>query len=106
MQTPQVFPAANLMNPLYPHDAPQEFLITQFPSLTPTKVTPWLRAVLQLLNTPLLYGDQFDASTATETTLLWIALAKSLQFLISVYPETLKGSVAILHVCLTGLYGY
>ena len=52
LQSPQVFPAASLTNPLSPQLGPQEFLTHQFPSLTPTRVTPWLRPVLQLEKTP------------------------------------------------------
>ena len=84
LQTPQVFPVDNLMKPFSPQDAPHEFLIHQFPPETPTKVTPWLSLVEQLLNTPLEYLDQLVASTATETTLLPISLAKVLQLVISV----------------------
>ena len=74
--------------------------------MTPTSVTPWLRLVLQLLKTPLEYLDQLVASTATETGLPVIALARSLQFVISVNPLILKSPVAFEQVCLTALYGY
>jgi hypothetical protein len=98
-----VFPLVSLMNPLYPHEVPQEFLTHQYWSETPTKRTPWLREVLQLLKTPDLYGDQLLASTATETGLPVMALAKSLQVLTSVKPEILKGPLFLLQVCLTAL---
>ena len=40
-QIPQVLPAASLMYPLSPHEAPHEFLIFQTPlSSTPTSTTP------------------------------------------------------------------
>ena len=52
LQIPQVFPVASLTNPFSPQLAPHEFLTHQFPSLTPTRVTPWLREVLQLEKTP------------------------------------------------------
>ena len=54
LQTPQVFPVASLMNPVYPHDVPHEFLILQLPPTIPTKRTPWLSLVAQLLKTPVL----------------------------------------------------
>jgi len=54
------------MYPLSPHEVPQEFLTFHESDATPTKRTPWLREVLQLLKTPDLYGDQLVASTATE----------------------------------------
>jgi hypothetical protein len=103
LQTPQVFPVASLMNPLSPHDPPHEFLILHEPATVPTKRTPWLRDVLQLLKTPLLYGDQLVASTATETGLPVRALAKSLQFLISVKPEILNAPPCLEQVCFTAL---
>jgi len=106
LQTPQVFPDFNWIIPFSPHPFPQEFLIHQFPPTTPTKVTPWLSWLPQLLNTPLLYDDQFEASTATETTLALIALVKSLQFLTSVNPDILNGPVLVLHACCLGTYGY
>jgi len=106
LQTPQVFPVANLMNPFSPHDPPQEFLIHHEPPLTPTKVTPWLSLLLQLLKTPDEYLDQLVASTATAIGLSAIALLKALQDLTSVYPLTLNGPVWVLHACLTALYGY
>ncbi len=84
LQIPQVFPLANLMNPLSPQDGPHEFLMVQTESLIPTKVTPWLSLVPQLVNTPELYCDQLLASTATDTTLPTMPLAKSLQLVISV----------------------
>ena len=53
-QIPQVLPAASLMYPLSPHEAPQEFLIFQTPlSSTPTSTTPWFKLALQLVKTPL-----------------------------------------------------
>jgi len=69
LQTPHVLPLANLMYPLSPQTVPHEFLILQKPSSRPTNVTPWLSLVAQLLKTPVLYGLQLVASTATETTL-------------------------------------
>ena len=98
LQIPQVFPDLTLMNPFSPHEAPHEFLTHQFPSLTPTKVTPWLSPVPQLENTPLEYRDQLEASTATETTRLWMAFPREAQSLTSVNPEILKGPVACLQV--------
>jgi hypothetical protein len=68
-QTPQVFPAANLMNPCSPHPVPQEFLIFQFPPTLPTNSTAWLIDAAQLLKTPLEYLLQLVASTVTETGL-------------------------------------
>lgn len=53
------------MKPFYPQDVLHEFLIFQNESVAPTKRTSWLRFALQLLNTPLLYGDQLVASTET-----------------------------------------
>lgn len=103
LQIPQVFPAATLINPFYPQLVPHEFLTTQFPPLTPTKVTPWLREVAQLLKTPLLYLDQLVASTATETTLEAIALVKAAQLLTSVNPAILNGPPSLEQVCLTAL---
>ena len=84
LQTPQVFPLASLINPFSPQLAPQEFLMTQDPLLVPTKVTPWLREVLQLLKTPEEYLDQLVASTATEIGLSFNLEARSEQLLISV----------------------
>ena len=106
MQIPHVFPLATLMYPFYPHDGPQEFLTIQASAVTPTNKTPWSRLVLQLLKTPLLYGDQLLASTATETGLPTTAVAKVLQSFMSVNPETLNGPALILHVPLCGVYGY
>ena len=97
LQTPQVFPLASLMKPFSPQEVPHEFLIHQYWSVIPTRVTPWLSLVAQLLNTPVLYLDQLVASTATETTLVTKALAKSLQLVTSVYPEILKGPSGVLH---------
>ena len=91
------------MNPFSPHDAAHEFLIHQALSFTPTNVTPWLSLVEQLLKTPLEYLDQLVASTATETGLPWMAADKELQFLTSVYPETLNGPEFCLQACLTAL---
>jgi hypothetical protein len=54
LQIPQVFPLASLMNPDSPQDVPHEFLTHQYWSETPTRRTPWLSEVLQLLKTPLL----------------------------------------------------
>lgn len=71
--------------------------------MSPTNNTPWLRLVLQLLNTPVLYADQLVASTATETGLPDTELAKSLQFLMSVNPEILKGPPSFEQACLTAL---
>jgi hypothetical protein len=106
LQIPQVFPLASLINPDYPHDVPQEFLTCQYWSLIPINKTPWLREVLQLLKTPLLYVDQLVASTATEIGLPTMAVAKVLQSLISVNPEILNGPAFLEQVCLTALYGY
>jgi hypothetical protein len=98
LQIPQVSPGANLIKPDSPQDVPQEFLTHQFPPLIPTKVTPWFKPVAQLLKTPLLYRDQLEASTATETGHLAIAALRSLQFLTSVNPEILKAPVFLEHV--------
>ena len=103
LQIPQVFPVASLMYPFSPHLLLQEFLIHQLFSLTPTNKTPWLSLVAQLLKTPDEYLDQLVASTATETGLPLIAVARSLQFLTSVKPEILKSPVALAQVCLTAL---
>ena len=53
-QIPQVFPAASLIYPFSPQFFPQEFLIFQIESITPTSNTSWSRSVEQLLNIPLL----------------------------------------------------
>ncbi len=106
LQTPQVFPLASLTKPFSPQVVPHEFLILQYWSVTPTKVTPWLSLVAQLLKTPLLYLDQLVASTATETTLAEMAVARSLQLVISVYPDILKLPPSFEQACLTALYGY
>lgn len=54
-QIPQVLPEARLMYPLTPHEAAHEFLTFHYPfELTPTRRTPWFKAVPQLLKTPLL----------------------------------------------------
>lgn len=106
LQIPQVFPLASLMYPSSPQTVPHEFFTNQYWTLTPTKRTPWLRLVLQLLKTPDLYPDQFEASTATEIGLPESALCKSLQFLISTNPAILNYPVAVLQVPLTAVYGY
>lgn len=98
LQTPQVFPLASLMYPFSPQVVPHEFLMVQLLSETPVKVTPWLSLVAQLLKTPELYLDQLVASTATETTLLTMALAKSLQLVISVNPEILNYPSVLAHL--------
>lgn len=103
LQIPQVFPLASLMNPDSPHPLPHEFLIFQYWSVTPTKRTPWLSLVAQLLKTPDLYGDQLVASTATEIGLPVMAVAKVLQLLTSVKPEILNGPEFFEQVCLTAL---
>jgi len=94
------------MNPFSPQVFPHEFLMVHELSLIPTRVTPWLREVLQLLKTPEEYFDQLVASTATETGLLATARAKSLQLLISVNPLTLKDPELILQVPCLPVYGY
>lgn len=66
MQTAQVFPLASLMNPASPHEVPQEFLMVQYEEVEATRRTPWLTELAQLEKTPDLYGDQLEASTATE----------------------------------------
>jgi hypothetical protein len=76
-QIAHVFPLANLMNPDSPHEAPQEFLILQYVSLDPINNTPWFTFKPQLAKIPFLYGDQTEASTATEMGLLARALANS-----------------------------
>ncbi len=106
LQTPQVFPPLRVMYPASPHEAPQEFLITQFPSFDPVRVTPWLRLVLQLLKTPVLYGDQLVASTATETTPFDNQLVKSLQLVMLVCPEIFQSPPSTWHFPPTPLYGY
>ena len=64
--TPHVFPDANVMNPLFPHDVPQEFLtIHVLSALNPTKRTAWLSYLAQFEKTPVEYLDQLVASTAT-----------------------------------------
>ncbi len=73
VQTPQVLPLANLMNPCSPQAGLHEFLIVQASSLEPTKKTAWLRFVAQLLKTPDAYDFQFEASTLTAIGLLWIS---------------------------------
>lgn len=95
LQTPQVFPLASLMNPLSPQVVPHEFLILQYSSVIPTKRTPWLSLVAQLLKTPFLYPDQLVASTATEMGLAETPLARSLQLLMSVKPEILKSPLSL-----------
>lgn len=106
LQIPQVFPLASLMNPDSPQAAPHEFLTFQASVATPTNVTPWLSLVAQLVKTPDLYADQLEASTATEIGLPDKAVAKSLQFLISVKPEILNGPEGCAQACLTALYAY
>ena len=100
-----MFPLANLMYPDSPHDVPHEFLINQYESVTPTNKTPWFNEVAQLLKTPLLYGDQLEASTATESGLPVMALARLVHPETSVYPEFLYDPELVWHVCLTPLYG-
>jgi len=91
-QMAQVFPLANLMNPDSPQVAPHEFLILQYCSLDPINKTPWLTFNPQLLNTPDLYEDQTEASTATEMGLCSKALANS------VHPGTSTKPVTV-HCC-------
>ena len=67
LQTPQVLPDANLMNPFSPQPDPHEFLIFQALDCIPTKRTAWLILLPQLLKTPDEYLLQFVASTVTET---------------------------------------
>ena len=52
LHTPHVFPLASTIYPLSPQVVPQEFFTNQFPFVVPTRVTPWLIFVLQLLKTP------------------------------------------------------
>lgn len=52
-QTPQVLPLASLTCPDSPQVVPHEFLIFQLVEVTPTRTTPWLSLVAQLLKTPL-----------------------------------------------------
>ena len=59
--------------------------------------------VLQSIKTPLLYFDQFVASTATEIGLARISVAKVLQFRTYVNPEILKLPLSILQSCFTAL---
>jgi len=97
-QTAQVLPLASLMYPLSPQVAAQEFLIFQYPSVAPTKSTPWLTAVPQLAKTPLLYAPQLLASTATDTGVLERAVRRSSHPVsISTYPEILYDPESILH---------
>lgn len=76
IQTPQVFPGANLIYPLSPQLVPHEFLIFQYWSVNPTRVISWLRLVPQLLKIPLAYLLQLVASAETpitlEVTAFWI----------------------------------
>lgn len=65
VQTPQVSPLANLINPCSPQAALHEFLMVQAESLVATKKTAWLSALLQLLNIPDAYDFQLEASTLT-----------------------------------------
>ena len=97
LQIPHVFPSLTQIYPDSPQLVPHEFLTCQPLALTPTRVTPWLSLVEQLLKVPDLYDDQLEASTATETGHLVRALAKSLQLVISVYPDTLNVPSGILH---------
>ena len=76
LQMAHVFPDARVIYPSSPQVVPQEFLMIQLPPFMPTKVTPWLMLVLQLLNTPDLYDDQFVASTDTATGLAEIVLER------------------------------
>ena len=103
LQSPQVFPLASLMCPCSPHEVPQEFLTVHDSLVIPTKRTPWLSLVAQLLKTPLEYFDQLVASTAIEMGLPARAVAKVLQSLISVNPEILNYPVVFEQVCLTAL---
>lgn len=52
VQTPQVLPFFNLINPCSPQVAAQEFLIVQASSDEPTKNTAWFKLVWQLSKIP------------------------------------------------------
>jgi hypothetical protein len=106
VQIPQVLPFANLMNPFSPQFVPHEFCTFQFSWICPTKFTAWFKLVPQFEKIPLAYLDQFVASTKTETGPLWIAVDKSLQLFIVVYPEILNSPVVIAHVCWRLTKGY
>jgi len=75
-----VFPPFNLIYPDSPQEVPQEFLMCHNPPILATKVTPWFNLVAQFENTPDLYKDQFEASTATDTGYLFKKSAYELQF--------------------------
>jgi len=59
----------------------------------PTAVTPWFKLVPQLEKIPLLYADQLEASTATDTGPSAMAFYKAATFPAgtSVYPDNLNG---------------
>lgn len=52
MQTPQVLPFFNLMNPCSPQVGPHEFLIVHDWSFDPTKNTAWLSLVSHFSKIP------------------------------------------------------
>ena len=87
------------MNPFSPQLYPQEFFTIQLSDLRPTKSTPWLSFVPQLLNTPEEYLCQLEASTATEIGLSWIAYLRLIQKLTSVNPEIMNGPPFLSHFC-------
>jgi len=93
---PHVFPGANLMKPCSPQVVPQEFLIFQAESEAPTKRTAWLIPDPHPLKTPLLYDDQFEASTVTEMGPLLIPLDNPLHPGKLPWPEILKLPPAVL----------
>lgn len=86
------------MNPFYPQDAPQEFFTFHTPFTSPTRTPAWFSLVEQLLNIPLLYVAQFEASTVTDTGCFIMASVKALQSFTSVKPDTLNGFVQFLQV--------
>jgi len=105
-QTPQVLEDFKVIYPFTPHDVPQEFLMTQFPLASyPVAKTAWFVAVPQFEKTPLLYNDQFEASTHTEVGYVLILLVRVAHVLPVVYPPILYDPVLILHVPSLAVYG-
>ena len=95
------------MNPLTPHDVPHEFLtIQELSALKPTKRTAWLSYLPQVEKTPLEYLDQLLASTAIVNGYLATADYIAAIEVAALYPVTLVGPVAILHVPVLAVYGY
>ncbi len=107
LQTPHVlFPPLRVIYPASPHEAPQEFLITQFPLISPVTATAWLRRKEQSLKTPVLYYFQLVASTLAATTPVNTEEVKTLQLPMPENPEILKSPPSIWHFPANPRYGY